>query len=293
MGLKNRIIIFLLFACYPVCSYCQLADTTAFNRKRFNTLVITGSTAYTITLIGLNELWFSNSARTAFHFFNDNGQWNQVDKLGHFFSAYYLSSGTTEALKWCGIKNKKAALWGSATGFLLMLPIEIMDGYSAAYGASAGDLIANFTGAGIFLTQSLLWNEPRIRPKFSFHPTHYAQDRPEVLGENYAQQFLKDYNGQTYWLSVDMDKFMRFPKWLNLAVGYGTDGMIYANTQPNADAGYNPHRQFYFALDFDLTSIKTKSKAVKTLLFFADMIKLPAPTLEFNPGGVRFYPFYF
>jgi hypothetical protein len=40
---------------------------------------------------------------------------------------------------------------------------------------------------------------------------------------------LKDYNGQTYWLSVNLH--IPSPKaqktqWLNLAIGYGADGMI-------------------------------------------------------------------
>jgi hypothetical protein len=54
--------------------------------------------------------------------------------------------------------------------------------------------------------------------------------RPNVLGENFLQQTLKDYNGQTYWLSINVASFLsddtRFPKWLNVAVGYGADGLI-------------------------------------------------------------------
>lgn len=174
-----------------------------------------------------------------------------------------------------------------------MLPIEIFDGYSASYGASTGDLLANTAGASFFLGQSLLWKEQRIKPKFSFHQTKYASLRPEVLGDDYLHESLKDYNGQTYWLSFDMDKFISFPKWLNLAVGYGAEEMVYARSENNTAAGYNAYRQFYIGIDFDLTAIKTRSKALKTVLFIADMIKLPAPTLEFSSKGTRFLPFYF
>lgn len=294
MNRRNKTIVFLLFVVLTQPCYAQHQDSIpAVNKKRLNTVIIAGSAAYTVTLIGLNELWFKDSEREAFHFFNDNAEWNQVDKLGHFFSAYYLSAGTTKVLQWSGVQTKKAALWGAFTGFMLMVPIEIMDGYSTAYGASTGDLIADFLGPSFYLLQEGLWKEQRIRPKFSFHTTQYAPLRPSVLGDTYPQQLLKDYNGQTYWLSIDMDKFIHFPKWLNFAVGYGTDSMVYGRRDQNLAAGYSPYRQFYFAIDFDLTSIKTKSKTVKALLFFADMIKLPAPTLEFNPGEVRFYPFYF
>ncbi|MBA4058134.1 MAG: DUF2279 domain-containing protein, partial [Marivirga sp.] len=105
---------------------------------------------------------------------------------------------------------------------------------------------------------------------------------------------FKDYNGQTYWLSFDMDKFIRFPKWLNLAGGYGAEGMIYARDEQNIAAGYPPaYRQYYISIDFDLRAIKTRSKALNTLIFIASMIRLPAPAIEFSSKGTKFHAFYF
>lgn len=273
--------------------YCQTDSTQIVNKKRLTTFAIASGTAYTLTLVGLNQLWYSDYEKQAFHFFNDNAEWKQVDKLGHFYSAFYLSYGTSSALSWCGVKQRKADLWGSVTGFLIMLPIEIFDGYSEAYGASAGDLLANATGAGLFLAQSLLWKEIRIQPKFSYHKSDYAALRPNVLGNSFTSELLKDYNGQTYWLSFDMDKFITFPKWLNLAIGYGAEEMVYARDGQNTAAGYESYRQYYLALDFDLTGIKTRSKALKTIFAIASMIKLPAPTIEFSSKGARLYAFYF
>ena len=40
---------------------------------------------------------------------------------------------------------------------------------------------------------------------------------------------LKDYNGQTYWLSANLKSFFpgsNIPPWLNVAIGYGADGMF-------------------------------------------------------------------
>jgi hypothetical protein len=274
-------------------TFAQQKDSLeSINKKRLSRFVLTGGVVYTGTLIGLNQLWYKNSEKQSFQFFNDNAEWMQVDKLGHFYSAFYFSYGTSKALSWCGLSQLKADVWGSLAGFLIMLPIEIMDGHSEAYGASAGDLLANALGAGFYLGQSALWNEVRIIPKFSFHATSYAPLRPETLG-NGASELLKDYNGQTYWLSFDMDKFMPFPKWLNLAIGYGANGMVYARNQQNTEAGYSAYRQYYVGLDVDLSAIKTKSKAVKTLLFIAGMVKLPAPTLEFTSKRTTFHGFYF
>lgn len=289
----SLISVVLLFSILNV--FGQSTDSSqTVNKKRLRTFVGISGAVYGVTLIGLNELWYSDSERQAFHFFNDNAEWKQVDKLGHFYSAFYLSYGTSSALSWCGLKQRKADLWGSLTGFLIMVPIEVFDGYSDAYGASSGDLLANAAGSGFFLGQKLLWKEIRIQPKFSYHKTDYPTFRPDdALGDTFASELLKDYNGQTYWLSFDMDKFLRFPKWLNLTIGYGADEMVYAREGSNAAAGYDAYRQYYIGLDFDLTGIKTRSKFLKTFFAVASMIKLPAPTVEFSSEGAKFHPFYF
>lgn len=292
MAVNKTILLFILF---PIIGVAQQRDSSNhINKKRLAGFVITSSVAYTASIVGLSELWYSDSPSQPFQFFNDNAEWKQVDKIGHFYSAYHLSSTTAQALRWCGVSKKKSDIIGAISGFSMLLPIEILDGKSEAYGASAGDLIANAVGAGIYIGQSLLWKEQRIIPKFSFHTTSYPPLNPNLLGNGLPGEIVKDYNGQTYWLSVDMDKFIKFPRWLNIAAGYGAEGMVYARDEQNIEAGYPaPYRQFYLALDLDLTSIKTRSKAIKALIFFANMIKIPAPTVEFSTKGVRFHALYF
>jgi hypothetical protein len=191
------------------------------------------------------------------------------------------------------VEERKANMIGALSGFLLVLPIEVFDGFSVGYGASMGDVAANAAGPAFFLGQQLAWGEIRIHPKLSFHRTGYAPLRPTLLGDDLLSEIVKDYNGQTYWFSLDMDKFTPFPKWLNIAAGYGAHEMIFARDAQNRSAGYQPFRQYYFAIDFDLTSIKSRSKVVKTLLYVANMVRLPAPAVQFSSRGTRFYPFYF
>src|SRR5690606_8382021 len=158
-----------------------------------------------------------------------------------------------------------------------------------AYGASSGDLIANAAGASFYLGQKYLWKEIRIYPKFSAHSTSHAQLRPELLGDNTISEIIKNYNGQTYCLSADMDKFIPFPKWLNLSFGYGAQDMIYARNGQNISAGFDPYRQYYFSVDFDFNSIRTRSKALRTVFFILNTIKLPAPTLEISRRRTTFH----
>ncbi len=271
----------------------QPIDTVAINKKRVYAFTIGSSAAYTATMVGLSTLWYKDSERQSFRFFNDNAEWKQVDKLGHFFSSFYFSSGTASALRWCNVNSQKSDLIGALTGFLVLVPVEYFDGRSNAYGASVGDLAADAAGAGFFLTQKMLWKEIRLTPKFSFHRTRFAQLRPDVLGDSFVSQLIKDYNGQTYWLSADMDKFIRFPKWLNISAGYGATGMVYSRDAANQQFGYKASRQYYLSLDLDLTGIRTRSKFIKSLIFVANAIKIPTPTLEFTQKRIVVHALYF
>jgi hypothetical protein len=293
IGLGSGIIIFWLLAVCPLQSYCQRFDSAiqTVNKKRLRTVVVASSTAYVASMVGLNSLWYSQTPRESFHFFNDLREWQYMDKAGHFYSAFHLSAIGASSLRWCSVPAKKSGVIGSLAAFGILASIEVMDGFSSSYGASASDLAANALGSVFYIGQNLMWKDVRIYPKFSFHQTSFAAARPEVLGKNLPQQLFKDYNGQTYWLSVDVDKFCPFPAWLNLAVGYGATGMISARND-NTSA-YTPGRQFYLGLDLDLTAIQTRSKALKTVLFFANMIRIPFPALEFSKNGTKAYALYF
>lgn len=289
-------LLLLIATLLPSLLYAQPEDSVAspvINAKRLSIFIAGAGTLYSGSLVGLNELWYKNSDQQNFHFFNDNKEWKQVDKVGHFSTAFYCSAVTSRALQWSNVKPSRSDFVGALTGFLIMMPIEIFDGFSATYGASPGDLIANAGGAAFFYGQSRLWNEIRIWPKFSYHNTPYASQRPNVLGDNWSSRILKDYNGQTHWLSVDVDKFITFPKWLNVAVGYGANQMVYAHDEQNLTNGFKSYRQYYLSLDVDLTAIKTKSKFLKSVLFFANMIKIPTPTIEFSKKGISLHPLYF
>lgn len=279
-------------------AFCQPANQRVtnpdtLNRKRLNRLIIVSASSYTATMIGLSEIWYSNFDHQPFSFFDDSKEWLQVDKAGHFYSTFQLSRLASHSLQWTGMAKNKSQKIGALTSFAMMSTIEVFDGYSSGYGASASDLVANAFGASLYLGQHMLWDEIRIHPKFSFHTTYLSNQRPNVLGSNLSEKIFKDYNGQTYWLSVDMDKFVSFPKWLNLAIGYGAQDMIYASESANLSNGYNPYRQMYLSFDLDLSNIKTRSKVLKSLLYFANMIKLPSPTLEFSNGSFKTFAFYF
>jgi uncharacterized protein YfiM (DUF2279 family) len=268
-------------------------DSLSLNKKKLRLVVGGASVGYAGAMTGLYQLWYKDSEKQPFAFFNDNAEWKQIDKAGHFISGFYLSYGASKAFRWTGLSQNKSDLYGAIAGFAIMVPVEIFDGYSEAYGASTGDVVADAAGPLLFLGQKKMWNEVRLIPKISYHHTSFAARRPETLGATAAERILKDYNGHTFWLSVDADKFGKFPKWLNVAVGYGAHNMIYARDSQNHAAGLTPYRQYYISLDLDPSAIKTRSPFVKTLLFIAGIIKIPGPTMEFSNGKTRFHALYF
>ena len=284
-----------LFIIPVLMSFGQLSDSipSPVKKSRLKSVVIGTGLAYTASMIGLSQVWYNQYAHQSFRFFDDAREWKQVDKMGHFYSAFHLSSIGSQSLQWCSLPQRKSDRIGALTSFVVVSSIEIFDGFSAGYGASATDLLANACGTGFYLGQRLGWNEIRIYPKFSFHRTSLASSSPNNLLGSGLSEVLKDYNGQTYWLSADMDKFIRFPKWLNISAGYGADNMIFARDNQNLATGYKPYRQYYLGLDFDLTAFKTKSKVLNTLIYFANLIRLPAPALEFSQGKVKGYFLYF
>lgn len=282
---KSAVVLTLLYLFSGLYGFAQTKDSSSLvNRKRLNAVIIGSGAAYTGTMIGLSSVWYSQYDKQSFHFFNDALEWKQVDKVGHFYSAFQLNSIGSHLLQWGNIDKSKSDKISSLTSFLIMSSIEVLDGYSAGYGASGSDLLANGLGASFYLAQNLIWNETRIHPKYSFHRSDYASLRPNTLGSTPLEELIKDYNGQTYWLSVDMHKFARFPKWLNVAVGYGANGIVYANDNQNSAAGFTSYRQYYLTLDFDLSAYRSKSKVLNTLIFFVNIIKLPAPGFEFSQG---------
>lgn len=290
---------FVIFLFLIVNQLVFASDSLSVFKKRKLTLGISSIALTSGSLIYLNQAWYQEYNTSTFHTFNDNNEWFQMDKYGHAFSTYQTGRLMMNAMEWAGYSKKHQLLIGGLSGVAYMSAIEVMDGYSDRWGFSWGDMGTNALGAGMAIGQKLLWNEQRIQLKFSFYTSKYAKYRPELLGESLYTQILKDYNGQIYWLSINPSSFIKsenkFPKWLNIAFGYGADGMIgasYNNVLAQDKDGtthfFNRYRQGYFSLDVDFTRIKTKSKFLKSVFSCINMIKIPFPNLEVSEGKMKF-----
>ena len=146
------------------------------NKKRIHLVTAANIVGYGGTLVGLNAIWYAHYPRSAFHFFNDDAEWQQMDKVGHVYSAYTESRATMEMWRWAGLSRKESIWIGGLSGVAYQSIIEVLDGFSSQYGFSPGDFTANIIGSSIFISQQLAWNQEKIQLKFSFH--RKITDRP-------------------------------------------------------------------------------------------------------------------
>jgi len=314
-GKKIGIICIILFL--PYFCLAQL-DSTASNhlskKQKTNRQIFIGAVnvvGYGGSLIILSNTWYKNYPHTSFHTFNDAGEWLQVDKFGHGWTAYNTGRVSAAMWRWAGLSQKQSAIIGGLSGAVYLTVIEFLDAHSAQWGWSWGDMTANIVGSGLFISQELLWKEQRIQYKFSFHHKDYGDSAlnkraDDLFGESWYERMLKDYNAQTYWFSANLRSFFpgsRLPRWLNLSVGYGADGMLggFENKWTDDDSGVPVDRtdiprirQFYLAPDIDFTKIKTNKKWLRTIFFCLNAFKCPAPTLMIDSKGkFKAYALYF
>jgi len=319
--MNRRFLFFLLIACLCI-SQIAAQDTALYAKdssifikdsfsahsvlnKRIKTVTAANIIGYGGSMIALYSAWYKDYPQSNFHFFNDNKEWNQVDKVGHAYSAYTESRVSMEMWRYAGLSRKKRIWIGGLSGAAYQTVIETLDGFSAGWGWSWGDFAANVFGSSMLVSQELAWNEQRILFKFSFHKKNYGdpilnERANELYGRSLAERMLKDYNGQSYWLSANVHSFFpqsSFPKWLNIAFGYGAEGMFGGEqniwTSKKTGLTYNATnikrtRQFFLSPDIDFSRIKTKSKFLKIGFFVLNSFKFPAPSLEMNGGKMRF-----
>ena len=272
------------------------------NRGKLRAAIITQSALYLGSMAYLQFVWYKDSKRVPFTFYNDSKGYLQIDKFGHAYGAYLESYLSYKWLRSAGVSKKKAMLFGGSAGFFLQLPIEIFDGMYENWGFSWSDVAANAAGSALVVGQEMLFNRQLLQFKFSFYRSVYAGQSNGYLGNNALESLFLDYNGHTYWLSMNVNEVVFkdcLPGWINLAVGYSANGMYgeFSNRTSYQGVGLpqvERYRQFLLSPDIDWTKIPVQSKFLKGVFQALNFIKLPAPALEINSKGkLKLYGLYF
>jgi len=271
------------------------------DKKRLYTVIGTEALSYSAGISFLSFIWYRDHQRVPFHYYNDLKGYLQMDKAGHAFGAYRESFSAYYALRWAGVDKKKSLIYGGSLGLIFQTPIEIFDGLYEGWGFSWTDMAANTLGSVLFITQEALFDEQVVLMKFSYSPSIYPKYH-SILGEAHWERFFLDYNGHTYWLSGGIKRITginSIPPWLNFAIGYSGNGMIYEFENPLYYQGQpfpylERYRQFLFSFDINFSKIPTKSKFLKKTFRAINLLKVPFPALEINKiEGVKLRAFYF
>ncbi|PLX04402.1 MAG: DUF2279 domain-containing protein [Marinilabiliales bacterium] len=300
--LKELIILCLLLQTVCISGISAQNDSLNFIEKYKMPAFSSGvGIGYGITMTGLYNLWYKGYDQSSFHWFNDSNEWLQMDKIGHAYSSYYINSIAFNGFLWASENRKKSLLIASLSSWIMVSSIEFYDGLSAEWGASWSDLIANTSGILLYTGQECLFHDQFITPKYSFHPSAYAQFRPDALGSNLTTQFAKDYNGISYWFSVNLNKTTGvefIPKWLCISIGYSATGMTggpsnISSFKGNPIPDFERRRQFYLSLDIDWKSVPAEKKVTKLLFRGLNALKIPFPSLELSNGMLKAHMLYF
>src|ERR1700694_1414558 len=105
--------IFFLLLFFGEVASCQTIDDRGFlpvskdfNQNRLKTVIVCEFAISTAANIALHFLWYKKFAKSRFHFFNDNAEWLQMDKLGHSTTAYNISAMQYDLMRWSGVNTR-------------------------------------------------------------------------------------------------------------------------------------------------------------------------------------------
>jgi len=252
-------------------------------------------------MVALHRLWYANTAQTRWHWYDQPGgrRWyddwftyRQQDKLGHVYGAWALTRLGFAYGRWSGLPRRNAVLLGMGASTVFQSQIEFFDGFSAAYGASRTDLLANVAGSALAGTE-LLFPEHTdwFALKYAYRPSpHY--DPSATLGNA-----IQDYQGITFWLSLRPHRLLPqraqpyWPDGLAIAVGHSGTGLERAVS--GFDGSPRHRRQLYVGPDLDLGALLDDGprwlRPVGRALSF---VRLPLPTLQVAPD-VRWHWLHF
>jgi hypothetical protein len=273
----------------------HLFDYSPVYQKSRSAFVVGGTSSLGVGLLGtLSYSWYKDFNTSSFHFFDDAAEWRGMDKVGHAVTAYQVCDYIDDWYQWAGHNKDKSRLYSALTATSFLTVVEVMDGFSDGWGFSNADMLSNGAGIGAFLINSKFSQNNSFSFKYGFLPSSYRKLRPEQLGSNEVTSLIKDYNGQSYWLSLNLSLITtsaKVPKWLNIAFGYGAEGLLGGRSNPEFNAAglslpiFDRYSQFFLSPDIDWTKIPTKNRSVKFILRALSFYKFPLPALEANTKG--------
>mgnify|MGYP000502709812 CR=1 FL=1 len=292
------VVFFVIFFKFPLYSYSlgkeynKLINDSFCCKCIIRNFYVKTSIIYFSSMITLYIGWYRNQELGRFHFFDDSKEWNFQDKLGHLYFSYILSDYFYKNLK----AEKKGFIKSFLFAFFSISSIEILDGFGINWGFSYYDILFNFLGSFFYFINNFYFNN-LFSLKISYYPTTYYTENPKLLGNTHIERFIKDYNGHTFWLNININKlFKRFPEVLSLSIGHSIDGFIRAEKGKFSSYElefFKPCSQIFISLDVNINKFNVNKRIFNYMKELFNFLKFPFPAIEFSVKKKNFHLIYF
>jgi len=243
------------------------------------------------------QAWYTYGT-VKWHTFNDwyNAKLN-LDKLGHAHLTMMYNKMLYHTGIWCNFSESEANWSAAAISWIMQCQIELYDAYFENWGFSWPDLAGNTVGAFFPTLQREYPFLQNFNLKYSYHPSSDLENR-------FINDFLNDYEGTTYWLTVNVNELLPksigeyYPDWLDIAIGYGVNQVFLPDGSWNHDVKNNKrglgNQEWYIALDYDLLRLFNPQKGTfwYSALDLLNLIHLPSPAIRISPSAI-YYGIYF
>lgn len=250
---------------------------------------------FTALHIHQTQAWWKDKTG-GWHVIEDLEYARWLDKYGHLFAGYAMSTLPADILMEAGVEQEQARWIGAGLGLLYQTYVEVQDGFAANWGFSPSDEIANVAGCTYFLLQYYVPYLENFSPRWSYVPSEWTGGRE--LNER-PKTFIDDYSSTTFWLACNVHNMLPasckpyWPDWLMLSVGYGIRNYATLDAAGNA---LPVLQRFMIGLDYNWVKILPTSSVgfLNYLRQCLNIIRFPGPTLEWGDEGPSFkflYPF--
>ena len=234
--------------------------------------------------------WWKDS-RGPFHFEDDWGYAANIDKVGHLVGGYYVSYFTGEGLMLCGFNWRDATIYGALFGFVYETIVEIEDGYSARWGFSFSDLIADVLGRAFYIGQYYYPFLQNFTFKYMYHSKTMWSDLRDSPG-----LLLSNHDANSFWIATNVYNILprNFRKFwfsgINLTFGFQIEGIDGVRHE-----AYGPIKRHYLiGLEYDLMQLSNdKYGGWNWILQNLNFLKQPGPIIDMGPSTRlrSIYPF--
>ncbi len=228
----------------------------------------------------MKTAWWKDDSRK-FHFSYDDKYVKNVDKVGHLYGAVLFTEGFGLGLRWSGLDEESSLLYGGILSTIVYTGIEIKDGFAPYWGFDPGDMAADLIGAFYPYLQTQVSFLKDFNLKWSYWPST-SPYFSHIDGVNQNDQFFTDdYEGQTFWLSVNVRNYLPdsfrsiWPDFLNIAGGLSVK---------NIDGHGNGDYIVIISPDISLRKLfKSESEFLNSLLGYFDYLHFPLPAIQVSP----------